>query len=71
MVRRDVWEVWDGMDESFWPIWFEDVDFCRRAASGGLYNPVRTRDRGQSIPVGTPSKKSMGQADNCIGMIAF
>lgn len=36
MVRRDVWENLQGMDESFWPIWFEDVDFCRRAAAAGF-----------------------------------
>jgi GT2 family glycosyltransferase len=36
MVRRDVWQRLDGMDEAFWPIWFEDVDFCRRAATAGF-----------------------------------
>ena len=36
MVRRDVWKTLGGMDESFWPIWFEDVDFCRRAALAGF-----------------------------------
>lgn len=36
MVRRDVWKTLGGMDESFWPIWFEDVDFCRRAAQAGF-----------------------------------
>lgn len=36
MVRRDVWERLEGLDESFWPIWFEDVDFCRRAATAGF-----------------------------------
>jgi len=35
MVRRDVWEALGGMDERFWPIWFEDVDFCRRASMAG------------------------------------
>lgn len=43
MVRRDVWERLNGMDESFWPIWFEDVDFCRRAAVLGFqpyYEPA-------------------------------
>jgi GT2 family glycosyltransferase len=43
MVRRDVWERLNGMDESFWPIWFEDVDFCRRAATLGFqpyYEPI-------------------------------
>jgi N-acetylglucosaminyl-diphospho-decaprenol L-rhamnosyltransferase len=36
MVRRDVWATLGGFDESFWPIWFEDVDFCRRAATAGF-----------------------------------
>jgi GT2 family glycosyltransferase len=33
MVRRTVWEELGGFDEAFWPLWFEDVDFCRRAHS--------------------------------------
>jgi GT2 family glycosyltransferase len=37
MVRRDVWKTLGGMDENFWPIWFEDVDFCRRAALAGFH----------------------------------
>jgi N-acetylglucosaminyl-diphospho-decaprenol L-rhamnosyltransferase len=32
MVRRAVWQELGGFDEKFWPLWFEDVDFCRRAA---------------------------------------
>jgi N-acetylglucosaminyl-diphospho-decaprenol L-rhamnosyltransferase len=35
MTRRDVWESLGGFDESFHPVWFEDVDFCRRAAEAG------------------------------------
>jgi GT2 family glycosyltransferase len=35
MVRRAVWEELGGFDESFYPLWFEDVDFCRRAADLG------------------------------------
>jgi len=35
MFRRDVWERLGGFDEDFAPIWFEDVDFCRRAAAAG------------------------------------
>jgi hypothetical protein len=31
MTRRDVWETLQGFDESFHPVWFEDVDYCRRA----------------------------------------
>ena len=29
-VRRDVWESIGGFDERFFPVWFEDVDFCYR-----------------------------------------
>jgi N-acetylglucosaminyl-diphospho-decaprenol L-rhamnosyltransferase len=36
MIRRDVWEKLGGLDEGFHPIWFEDVDFCRRAADAGV-----------------------------------
>lgn len=35
MIRRDVRENLGGFDESFYPIWFEDVDFCRRALDKG------------------------------------
>lgn len=35
MIRRDVWEHLEGFDEAFHPVWFEDVDFCRRAAGAG------------------------------------
>jgi GT2 family glycosyltransferase len=35
MARRDVWEHLGGFDEQFHPVWFEDVDFCRRAARSG------------------------------------
>ena len=41
-VRRDIWESMGGFDEAFYPVWFEDVDFCRRLASHGgkiLYCP--------------------------------
>ena len=35
IVRRDVWERLGGLDEQFHPVWFEDVDFCRRAVDAG------------------------------------
>src|SRR5579884_1481913 len=34
-VRREAWESISGFDESFYPVWFEDVDFCRRIANRG------------------------------------
>jgi GT2 family glycosyltransferase len=35
MTRRDVWERLGGFDEDFHPVWFEDVDYCRRAVDAG------------------------------------
>ena len=35
MARKDVWEHLGGFDEAFHPVWFEDVDFCQRAAAEG------------------------------------
>lgn len=43
MVRRDVWQALGGFDERFWPVWFEDVDFCQRARVAGYrigYEPA-------------------------------
>jgi GT2 family glycosyltransferase len=42
MLRRSVWEELGGFDESYYPLWFEEVDFCRRAADRGYrlyYDP--------------------------------
>lgn len=50
LVKRSVWEELGGLDESFFPLWFEDADFCRRLREGGgkiLYAPkARFRHRG-------------------------
>jgi GT2 family glycosyltransferase len=35
MVRRTAWETIGGFDEGFHPVWFEDVDFCRRLRDAG------------------------------------
>ena len=37
MVSRAVWEELGGFDEGFYPVWFEDVDFCRRAIGRGYH----------------------------------
>jgi N-acetylglucosaminyl-diphospho-decaprenol L-rhamnosyltransferase len=42
MIRREVWRELGGFDERFHPLWFEDVDFCRRAVDRGyrfFYEP--------------------------------
>jgi N-acetylglucosaminyl-diphospho-decaprenol L-rhamnosyltransferase len=54
MVRRTVWEELGGFDEGFFPLWFEDVDFCRRAIDRGYrlyYSPqaVAKHTGGHSI----------------------
>jgi len=35
LFRRDVWRKLGGLDTEFHPIWFEDVDFCKRARDAG------------------------------------
>jgi hypothetical protein len=55
MIRRKVWEELGGFDERFRPLWFEDVDFCRRAVRVGYllhYIPaaVAKHTGGHSIP---------------------
>jgi hypothetical protein len=50
MLRRDVWQGLGGFCEDFHPLWFEDVDYARRARDRGfrmLYVPaVSARHRG-------------------------
>jgi N-acetylglucosaminyl-diphospho-decaprenol L-rhamnosyltransferase len=55
MVRRQVWIELGGFDEAFFPLWFEDVDFCRRAVDRGYLwyfvpEAVATHTGGHSIP---------------------
>jgi N-acetylglucosaminyl-diphospho-decaprenol L-rhamnosyltransferase len=50
MFRRDLWQRLGGFDTQFHPLWFEDVDFCKRIRDFGLkilYVPqVIARHRG-------------------------
>jgi len=42
LVKRSAWEAAGGFDEGFFPLWFEDVDLCRRLRAGGgkiVYEP--------------------------------
>jgi GT2 family glycosyltransferase len=55
MVRRKIWQELGGLDESYFPLWFEDVDFCRRIRDRGYgmyYMPeaVAKHTGGHSIP---------------------
>ena len=54
MFRREVWQQLGGLDEAFYPIWFEDVDFCKRLRDHGYqvyYEPraVAVHRGGHSI----------------------
>ena len=55
MIRRQVWQELGGFDEAFWPLWFEDVDFCRRVKDRGyrmhyVAEAVAKHTGGHSIP---------------------
>ena len=54
MLRRSAWEALGGFDEDFYPVWFEDVDYCKRLHDSGfriLYVPAAVAEHkgGQSI----------------------
>jgi N-acetylglucosaminyl-diphospho-decaprenol L-rhamnosyltransferase len=36
VVRSDVWRSVGGFDTGFYPVWFEDVDFCKRLYNQGV-----------------------------------
>jgi GT2 family glycosyltransferase len=36
MLRSDAWRRLGGFDTQFYPVWFEDVDYCKRARNAGL-----------------------------------
>jgi len=50
MFRREVWQRLGGFDTQFHPLWFEDVDFCRRVRDLGVkiqyVSRVTARHRG-------------------------
>jgi GT2 family glycosyltransferase len=53
-VKREAWDKLNGFDEGFFPVWFEDVDFCRRLRSRGwkiVYRPdaIFTHSGGDSV----------------------
>ena len=55
MVRRAVWQELGGFDEGFFPLWFEDVDLCRRMVDRGYHlyyvpQAVAKHTGGHSVP---------------------
>jgi N-acetylglucosaminyl-diphospho-decaprenol L-rhamnosyltransferase len=64
MTRRDVWERLGGFDEGFHPVWFEDVDFCRRAIQSGYrieYVPLVRAEHsgGHSVSRINPTRREL------------
>jgi N-acetylglucosaminyl-diphospho-decaprenol L-rhamnosyltransferase len=56
MFSRAAWETVGGFDERFWPVWFEDVDFCARIKSAGYrawYHPSGVAKHTGSHSVGS------------------
>jgi N-acetylglucosaminyl-diphospho-decaprenol L-rhamnosyltransferase len=54
-VTRQAWNAIDGMDEAFFPVWFEDVDFCARLRQSGakvVYCPTARFHHGGAHSVG-------------------
>ncbi len=60
MVRADIFDALNGFDEEFWPVWFEDVDFCQRAHQRGyeiaFVPSVRARHSGGHSVSKMPAK---------------
>ncbi len=57
MFRRSAWQQLGGFDDKFWPVWFEDVDFCARLRFAGF------RVRYQ------PSARAFHQGGHSLGII--
>jgi GT2 family glycosyltransferase len=61
LVPREVFERLGGLDEQFFPAWFEDVDFCRRLHDAGV--PVLYEARAQITHIGGVSLASLDRAE--------
>ena len=64
MIRRDIWQKVGGFDESFHPLWFEDVDFAKRLVDAGyltVYIPaaVASHQGGHSLAAVPPGCRSL------------
>jgi GT2 family glycosyltransferase len=74
MVRRDVLEIIDRLDEGFYPLWFEDVDLCWRILRAGYkirYTPQcqAAHDGGHSVPAMTAEQRQLAWYGNLIRFI--
>jgi N-acetylglucosaminyl-diphospho-decaprenol L-rhamnosyltransferase len=58
-VSRTMWEKLGGFDEQFFPVWFEDVDFCKRL-----------RDQGRRM-VYCPEARFQHRGAHSVGQLSF
>jgi GT2 family glycosyltransferase len=58
MIRREAFDDVGGFDESFFPAWYEDVDFCFRLRSAGW--EIYFAPRARFIHAGGYSAKALG-----------
>lgn len=70
LVRRSVWEALDGLDESFAPAWWEDVDLCARLA-GRLGEPGFPATRGFWVAPKAVVRHRGGSSVPALGTTAF
>lgn len=60
-LRRAVWEEVGGLDEGFWPGYFEDMDLCLRVRAAGYqiwYQPQATLIHQESTSISDPILRS-------------
>lgn len=69
LIRREVWDSLGGLDQSFYPAWWEDVDFCARLRdklkdpSFSWNKPWRVVPEARVRHVGGSSVKNLGKGD--------
>jgi GT2 family glycosyltransferase len=59
LVRKSAWEEAGGMDERFYPAWFEDVDFCLRVREQG-WKILFSQGKSRVFHKGGSSLESLG-----------
>jgi GT2 family glycosyltransferase len=61
LVRREAYDAAHGFDETFYPAWYEDVDFCRSLRNKGW--EVRFARDAEFVHEGGYSAKALGASD--------
>jgi GT2 family glycosyltransferase len=65
MFSRPVWEQLSGFDERFWPVWFEDTDFCARLHSAGFVTRYEPATRASHTGGHSVAVFSLDIRENC------